>query len=127
MFGLKNLFDRDRPLVPLLEEARGLSFPSGHALMSVTFYGLLIYIVFKGLKNKILKWSLISLLLLLIITISFSRIYLRVHYASDVIAGFCVGILWLVICVTVLNKLEKFSRKEINPIVQQPSVEETKV
>ena len=126
MFGLKNLFDRDRPLVPLLEEARGLSFPSGHALMSVTFYGLLIYIVFKGFKNKTLKWTLIGLLLLLILTISFSRTYLRVHYASDVIAGFCVGILWLVICVSVLNRLEKFSMKKINPVVQQPSVEEAK-
>ena len=126
MFGLKNLFDRDRPLVPLLEEARGLSFPSGHALMSVTFYGLLIYIVFKGFKNKILKWTLISLLLALMITISFSRIYLRVNYASDVIDCFCLGILWLVICVSVLNKLEQFSRKKVNPVVQQPAVGEAK-
>lgn len=126
MFGLKHLFDRNRPLVPLLEEARGLSFPSGHALMSVTFYGLLIYIVFKGFKNKILKWTLICLLLLLILTIGFSRIYLRVHYASDVIAGFSVGILWLVICVWALNKLEQFSRKKLNPVVQQPAVAEAK-
>lgn len=126
MFGLKHLFDRDRPLIPLLEEARGLSFPSGHALMSVTFYGLLIYIVFKGFKNKPLKWTFISLLLLLILIIGFSRIYLRVHYASDVIAGFCVGLLWLVICVWVLNRLEQFSKKEVNPVVQQPAVEEAK-
>ena len=127
MFGLKHLFDRNRPLIPLLEEARGLSFPSGHALMSVTFYGLLIYIVFKGFKNKPLKWTLITLLLLLILIIGFSRIYLRVHYASDVIAGFCVGLLWLVICVWVLNRLEQFSKKEVNPVVQQPAVEEAKV
>jgi undecaprenyl-diphosphatase len=126
MFGLKHLFDRERPLVPLLEEARGLSFPSGHALMSVTFYGLLIYIVFKGFKNTPLKWTLISLLLLLILTIGFSRIYLRVHYASDVIAGLCVGLLWLVICVAVLNKLEKYSQKKVNPVVQQPAVAEVK-
>jgi membrane-associated phospholipid phosphatase len=126
MFGLKHLFDRDRPLIPLLEEARGLSFPSGHALMSVTFYGLLIYIVFKGFKNKALKWTLISLLLILILIIGFSRIYLRVHYASDVIAGFSVGLLWLVICVWVLNRLENFSKKEVNPVVQQPAVEEAK-
>jgi membrane-associated phospholipid phosphatase len=126
MFGLKNLFDRDRPLIPLLEEARGLSFPSGHALMSVTFYGLLIYIVFKGFKNKAFKWTLISMLLLLILTIGFSRIYLRVHYASDVIAGFCVGLLWLVICVWTLNKLENYGKQKVNPIVQQPAVEEAR-
>jgi undecaprenyl-diphosphatase len=106
----------------LLEEARGLSFPSGHALMSVTFYGLLIYIVFKNVANKSLRWTLISLLLVLILTIGFSRIYLRVHYASDVIAGFCVGLLWLVICVAVLNKLEKYSQRKVNPVVQQPAV-----
>jgi undecaprenyl-diphosphatase len=124
MFGLKHLFDRERPLVPLLEEARGLSFPSGHALMSVTFYGLLIYIVFKNVKNPLLRTTLITLLLALILTIGFSRIYLRVHYASDVIAGFCVGLLWLVICVAVLNKLEKYSQRKVNPVVQQPAVSE---
>ena len=51
MFGLKNFFGRERPLIPLLEEARGLSFPSGHALMSVTFYGLLIYIIWHTVKK----------------------------------------------------------------------------
>jgi len=65
MFLLKGLFDRDRPLIPLLFEARGLSFPSGHALMSVTFYGLLIYMIFKGVKNPTLKWILIGLLIIL--------------------------------------------------------------
>ena len=124
MFGLKHLFDRERPLVPLLEEARGLSFPSGHALMSVTFYGLLIYIVFKNVKNQSLKTTLIILLLALILTIGFSRVYLRVHYASDVIAGFSVGLLWLVICVAVLNKLEKYSQRKVNPVVQQPAFSE---
>jgi undecaprenyl-diphosphatase len=64
------------------------------------------------------------MLLLLILTIGFSRIYLRVHYASDVIAGFCVGLLWLVICVWILNKLENFGKQKVNPVVQQPAVEE---
>jgi undecaprenyl-diphosphatase len=126
MFGLKHLFDRHRPVTPLLEEARGLSFPSGHALMSVTFYGLLVYIVFKGVKNKELKWTLISMLLVLIVIIGFSRIYLRVHYASDVIAGFCVGFLWLVICVWALNKIEKYSQQKLNPVVQQPAIKKVR-
>ena len=80
----------------------------------------------QTVKDKELKWFLIISFLLLIQGIGFSRVYLRVHYASDVIAGFCVGILWLVICVSVLNRLEKFSMKKINPVVQQPSVEEAK-
>ncbi|MEI6950512.1 phosphatase PAP2 family protein [Paraflavisolibacter sp. H34] len=122
MFGLKFVFERPRPLTPLLEEARGLSFPSGHALMSVTFYGLLVYIVWHSIKQKGLKWTLIALLLLLILVIGFTRIYLRVHYASDVVAGFCVGLLWLVICVWTLNQLEKYSKRNLNALVQEPAL-----
>lgn len=91
MSGLKLFFQRPRPLTPLLEAAKGLSFPSGHAMTSVTFYGLMIYLVMRNFKSPVLKTILVSLLVLLIIGIGFSRIYLRVHYASDVIAGFSVG------------------------------------
>jgi membrane-associated phospholipid phosphatase len=52
MFLLKNLFNRPRPEIPLIDSAKGLSFPSGHALMSVTFYGLLIYMTYKSVKRK---------------------------------------------------------------------------
>jgi membrane-associated phospholipid phosphatase len=119
MFGLKHLFHRERPDIPLLQEARGLSFPSGHALFSVTFYGLLIYIIYKNVENKELKWFLITLLLLLILTIGFSRIYLRVHYASDVIAGYCVGFLWLVFAVWLLNRVENYSSRRLDPAVEK--------
>jgi membrane-associated phospholipid phosphatase len=120
MFLLKGLFDRERPTVPLLFEAKGLSFPSGHALMSVTFYGLLVYMVFKTVKNPALKWTLISLLVLLIIIIGSSRVYLRVHYATDVIAGYCIGFLWLVFTVWLLNKIEKQSKKKFDKVVEKP-------
>ncbi|MEO6327450.1 MAG: phosphatase PAP2 family protein, partial [Ginsengibacter sp.] len=59
MVSLKYIFHRDRPLTPLLETARGYSFPSGHALMSFTFYGLLIYLVWLYVKNIWLKWLLV--------------------------------------------------------------------
>jgi undecaprenyl-diphosphatase len=120
MFILKNLFNRERPLIPLLNEAKGLSFPSGHALMSVTFYGLLIYITWHMVKNKTMKWSLIVFFLLLIQLIGFSRIYLRVHYTTDVMAGFATGFLWLVISLWVLKQLEKYSQRKIDPIVKEP-------
>ena len=120
MFVLKNLFGRERPLIPLLEQARGLSFPSGHALMSMTFYGLLIYIVWNSIKNQQLKWSLVVLLLALIFLIGFSRIYLRVHYTTDVMAGFAMGFLWLVISVQVIRRIEKYSKRNLNPIVKNP-------
>jgi undecaprenyl-diphosphatase len=123
MYVLKNLFGRERPLVPLLEQARGLSFPSGHALMSVTFYGLLAYIAYKSVKNKAAKWTLVIFLLVLIHLIGFTRIYLRVHYFSDVLAGFATGFIWLAFSIWMLNRLEKFSRRKLNPVVQEGSVE----
>ena len=126
MFLLKNFFNRPRPDIPLLFEAEGLSFPSGHALMSVTFYGLLVYIVYRNIKHVSLRWLMISLLILLIVIIGFSRIYLRVHYASDVIAGFCVGFLWLAFCVWMLNRMEKYSMRKLNKVVEQPPVPEKK-
>src|SRR5829696_1147056 len=78
MFGLKHLFNRHRPDVPLIFKADGLSFPSGHALFSITFYGLLIYIIYKTIKHRGLKWTLIVLLSILVFIIGFSRVYLRV-------------------------------------------------
>jgi len=117
MFILKQVFNRPRPLIPLLEPVKGLSFPSGHALMSLSFYGLLILIVWENIKNKVLKWVIISFLLLFIITIGFSRIYLRYHYFSDVMAGFAAGIIWLSLSVWVVRKMERFSRKEIDPVI----------
>ena len=119
MFSLKYLFRRSRPLAPLLEQARGYSFPSGHALISFTFYGLLIYLTWQNVKNIWVKWSITLALALLIFVIGLSRVYLRVHYASDVIAGYCVGCMWLLLSLWILGKIEKFSRKKVDPIVEE--------
>lgn len=115
MFLLKFSFSRPRPSIPVLTEVSGLSFPSGHALMSFAFYGLLIYIVWHEIKNKLLRWALIILLLFLIHVIGFSRVYLRVHYASDVLAGLAVGFIWLVLSLWVIRQLEKRSLRKIAP------------
>lgn len=111
MLSLKYVFQRPRPLLPLLNEARGLSFPSGHAFMSFSFFGLLIYIIYEEMKNVWLKWSLIFLISCLILSIGLSRIYLRVHYASDVIAGLCMGFMWIVISLSIIHLLEKQKSK----------------
>jgi undecaprenyl-diphosphatase len=108
MLLLKQLFQRKRPLSPLLKAAKGLSFPSGHAIMAVTFYGLAIYILQHSITIDWLKWFLTFLVAGLIILIGFSRVYLRVHYASDVAAGFIIGLLWLLISLTVLKWLEGY-------------------
>lgn len=114
MFSLKMFFNRPRPLVPLLEEVGGLSFPSGHAFMSFSFFGLLIYLCYRYIHRKWLKWLLMFLLLVFIFLIGITRIYLRVHYASDVLAGFSLGFMWLVLSLWLLGKLEQ---KSINKVV----------
>ncbi|MET0636724.1 MAG: phosphatase PAP2 family protein [Chitinophagaceae bacterium] len=106
MFLLKYLFHRRRPLYPLLNIAKGLSFPSGHAIMSVSFYGLLIYFILQTGWASPLQYLLITMLCLLILVIGFSRVYLRVHYASDVLVGFIVGLLWLLISLRIVQTAE---------------------
>ena len=112
MLVLKKLFRRKRPLSPLLKAVKGLSFPSGHAIMAVTFYGLIIYILFHSVENAALRYLFTALLIILILLIGFSRIYLRVHYISDVTAGFIIGLVWLLISLAVLNSIENYFREK---------------
>jgi membrane-associated phospholipid phosphatase len=121
MFLLKLWFSRPRPLSPLLGPALGYSFPSGHAMSSMTFFGLIIYFLWK--KKSLapaVKYLLIFLLVVLIVIIGISRIYLRVHYASDVLAGYCVGVIWLFTSINLLDKIERGSQKTLAPIVDDP-------
>jgi undecaprenyl-diphosphatase len=116
---LKEIFNRPRPLIPLLAPVKGLSFPSGHAMMSVSFYGLLIFLVWENITNRTLKWVLTIFLLLFILLIGFSRIYLRLHYFSDVIAGFAAGIIWLTLSIWTVRRFERFSKRKIDPILEE--------
>jgi undecaprenyl-diphosphatase len=120
MFGLKQIFSRDRPEGQLLEEAKNFSFPSGHALMAVTFYGLLAYITWHSVKNKTLKWSIIILLIIWILLIGLSRLYLKRHYYSDVSAGLAMGFLWLVLSLKVIRMIEKRGQQQLNAVVEAP-------
>ena len=122
MMGLKNIFSRPRPDNPILREVSNFSFPSGHAMLSFTFYGLLVYLVWINVRNLWWRWTLVVLLFLLIFVIGSSRIYLRYHYATDVLAGFCLGLMWLVISISVLSRIEKYTRKEIVPVVEEKKV-----
>lgn len=96
---LKFLFHRERPGLPHLVEVSGLSFPSGHAMVSFSFYGLLAYLAWVNMTGRVSKLMATVLLILLILTIGASRIYLGVHYPSDVLAGFAAGSFWLVACI----------------------------
>ena len=105
---LKFIFRRERPTGYRLIEMSGYSFPSGHAMASLAFYGLLIYITKRLVKNKYLKILLITLNIAIIILIGVSRIYLGVHYLSDVLTGYSISIIYLLITTKLLNKYKVF-------------------
>jgi membrane-associated phospholipid phosphatase len=115
---LKYFFDRPRPLFPVVE-ASGLSFPSGHSMVAASFYGLLIYLVWHNVQPRGWRNFLIVFLVVFVMLIGFSRIYLRVHYATDVVAGFAAGFFWVIASTSILRRMERFSRKEIDPVVEE--------
>ena len=101
---LKNIIQRPRPDDFRLINETGYSFPSGHSMISMAYYGYLIYLIYKFVKNKKLKTFLITFLCILILTIGVSRIYLGVHYTSDVIAGFVLSVSYLIIYTSIIKK-----------------------
>lgn len=101
---LKSIFSRPRPIDINLIEESGYSFPSGHAMISTAFYGFLIYLIWQTKFNKKIKWLYTVLLSILILLICTTRVYLGVHYASDVVAGFFVAITYLIMFVSIVSK-----------------------
>jgi undecaprenyl-diphosphatase len=105
-------FHRSRPSAPSLAQAAGYSFPSGHAMISLVFYGMLIYLIWLNFRRGLASYLVIGLLGLLILAIGTSRIYLGVHYPSDVAAGYAAGGFWLTGCVLGLNTIREYSTKK---------------
>ena len=111
---MKLSFHRLRPPNPLIDKLENFSFPSGHATSAFIFYGLLTYLVWKTRIPKFYKFIVGTMLILFSLLIGFSRIYLRVHYLSDVLAGICIGFAWLILTVWLFEKLKKKSDTELN-------------
>ena len=101
---IKFMIRRDRPIGFRLIEETGYSFPSGHAMVSMAFYGLLIYIIKHLIKNKKLRIFLITLNVAIILLIGISRVYLGVHYLSDVVTGYSISLIYLLVLTKYLNK-----------------------
>ena len=101
---VKHIIRRDRRDVLILIKQGGFSFPSGHSMISMCMYGCLIYVVLKKIKNKYLKWFLVFILSLLIVSVGLSRIYVGVHYLSDVVSGFILGVIILILYIELINK-----------------------
>ena len=101
---LKHIFQRPRPIGFRLIDIGGFSFPSGHAMGSTAFYGLLIYLSYKLIKNKTIRIISIIINTLIIIGIGISRIYLGVHYCSDLIVGISLSFMYLIIFIRTIEK-----------------------
>ena len=101
---LKRVIGRTRPIGIALIEETGYSFPSGHSMVSFAFYGLIIYLIYKSKLNNKLKTALIILFMLIIFNIGLSRIYLGVHYTTDVIGGYMLGFITLTIFIELIYK-----------------------
>lgn len=102
---LKMIVHRPRPLVGIIKET-SFSFPSAHTVVSLAFYGFIAYLLLQSDKNKLTKFIGFGGLPILIILIGFSRLYLGVHFLSDVMAGYLLGGLWLLVGI----KLVKFKK-----------------
>ena len=100
----KIIFSRSRPEDIFLAYANGYSYPSGHSMVSIAYFIFIIYLVYKYLNNKILKIILYISLFSLIILIGFSRIYLGMHYFTDVIGGHLLGISYAMCYINLVDK-----------------------
>ena len=100
---LKHTIRRIRPDHLRLIKESGFSFPSGHSMISIALYGTLIYLVYKYIKNKLIKVLLIVSLIILILGIGMSRIYLGVHYPSDILGGYFITIPIIILVVTIID------------------------
>ena len=116
---IKFLVYRLRPANVLIEFS-GSSFPSGHATMAVIFFSLVIYSFKYEIKNKFARYLFIVCSILLFLIIGFSRIYLNVHWFSDVIAGFFLGIFWLTLLILLFKivNLDKIIDKKFKETIQ---------
>ena len=101
---LKGIFARERPNILRLVSENYYSFPSGHAMVNMALYSILIIYAYKLIKNKKIRYTIYTVLIALILVIGFTRIYLGVHYAGDIIGGWLMGFAVSLIVYMIMKK-----------------------
>lgn len=106
---IKSMVQRHRPILDNpIQVINNYSFPSGHSFMSVVFYGALIYLLFRVIKSSAARVGLVLLAFAIIILVGMSRVYLGVHFVSDVLGGYMGGLAWLAFTITTLEIFERW-------------------
>ncbi|HEY2493430.1 MAG TPA: phosphatase PAP2 family protein [Paenibacillus sp.] len=109
---LKLIFHRARPTLHRIVEANGYSFPSGHSMAAFTLYGILCFLLWKHARVALTRTLLIVIGSIMIAAIGVSRIYLGVHYPSDVVGGYLASGTWLAVSIGIYQRmLDKRSTK----------------
>ncbi|BBH24508.1 phosphatidylglycerophosphatase B [Paenibacillus baekrokdamisoli] len=101
---LKRLYHRARPDIHRIIEQEGFSFPSGHSMAAFTFYGLMTFLLWRHLPSQRWRIALLVFSGCMILSIGLSRIYLGVHYPSDVIGGYWISACWIAVCIRLFRR-----------------------
>ena len=127
-FGMKQGFRRDRPFFEdPLATASSFSFPSGHALVSLAVYGSIALVVARHTRSRRLAAAVLAGAAIWILAIGFSRLYLGVHFLSDVLAGYAAGAAWLALLYVSIEVRGRYtsryraSASEYNPNANKPA------
>ena len=118
--GAKRIFQRTRPGEPLIEALKTYSFPSGHAFSSFVFCSVLVYLIWRADMQPLWKWLCSILLFLFAVAVGMSRIVLKMHYPTDVLAGFCLAFLWVILSFFLLNRIQS-RRSRLKNLQQGPA------
>lgn len=108
---LKDWIARPRPELEHLAHVDSLSFPSGHAMVGLTFYFFIAYLVIEGMNSAAAKRIVLTVTVLLLLLIGASRVILQVHYPTDVIGGFAFGYIWVLASIFIYSFFKKKLRK----------------
>lgn len=100
---LKNIFQRPRPSSSLVLE-KTFSLPSSHAAVALALYGFLVFIILRSVRSNLWRLIIFTLGLVIIFLIGYSRLYFRIHYLSDVLAGYALGFIWLIVGVLIAKR-----------------------